>query len=154
MKKGPFLAFWVLYCRCTPWITERDSKLTISPLHSVVGEGIILFYLNEFNLVSVFSIWLLFNFIVPFQLLLSELIYWGHNSKFWYTHAIISFPRSFLAVNHLNIKNWVPSILTHILWLIFMGMKQKKKFEKKIPNGLLKHRQKLSNFRFMDWSMG
>ena len=24
------------------------------------------------------------------------------------------------------IKNWVPSILTHNLWLIFMGMKQKK----------------------------
>ena len=33
---------------------------------------------------------------------------------------------SFLAVNHHNNKNWVPSILTHNLWLIFMGMKQKK----------------------------
>ena len=30
----------------------------------------------------------------------------------------------FLAVNHHNHKNWVPSILTHNLWLIFTGMKQ------------------------------
>ena len=45
-----------------------------------------------------------------------------------YTHAILWFPLSFLAVNHHNIKNWVPSILTHNLWLIFMGMKQKKNF--------------------------
>jgi hypothetical protein len=29
-----------------------------------------------------------------------------------------------LAVNHHDIKNWVPSILTNNLWLIFMGMKQ------------------------------
>ena len=29
-----------------------------------------------------------------------------------YTHAIISFPRSFLAVNHHNTKNCVPYILT------------------------------------------
>ena len=48
-----------------------------------------------------------------------------------YTHAIISFPPSFLAVNHHNNKNWVPSILTHNLWLIFMEMKQKK-IQKKI----------------------
>ena len=32
----------------------------------------------------------------------------------------------FLAVNHQNDRNWVPFILTHNLWLIFMGMKQKK----------------------------
>ena len=31
----------------------------------------------------------------------------------------------FLAVNHHNHKNWVPSILIHNLWLIFIGMKQK-----------------------------
>ena len=43
-----------------------------------------------------------------------------------YTHAIIWFPPSFLAVNHHNNKNWVPSILTQNLWLIIMGMKQKK----------------------------
>ena len=42
-----------------------------------------------------------------------------------YTHAILWFPPSFLAVKHHNIKNWVPSILTHNLWLVFMGMKQK-----------------------------
>ena len=30
----------------------------------------------------------------------------------------------FLAVNHHNHKIWVPSILTHNLWLIFTGMKQ------------------------------
>ena len=38
-----------------------------------------------------------------------------------------------LAVNHHNHKNWVPSILIHNLWLIFMWMKQKNFFfEKKI----------------------
>ena len=44
-----------------------------------------------------------------------------------YSHAIISFPCSFLAVNHHNSKNWVPFILTHNLWLIFMGIKKKQK---------------------------
>ena len=39
-------------------------------------------------------------------------------------HAILWFPPSFLAVNHHNIKNWVPSILTHNLWLIFMGLRR------------------------------
>ena len=45
----------------------------------------------------------------------------------------------FLAVNHHNHKIWVPSILTHNLWLIFTGMKQKKKFlwKKKIQMKLL-----------------
>ena len=71
-----------------------------------------------------------------------------------YTHAISSL---FLAVNHHNFKNWVPSILTHNLWLIFMGMKQKN--NSKWPtqkNWVFQHRQKLSNFRqnFMDWSLG
>ena len=33
---------------------------------------------------------------------------------------------SFLAVNHHKRTNWVPLILTHNLWLIFIGMKQKK----------------------------
>ena len=45
-----------------------------------------------------------------------------------YTHAHLWFPPLFLAVNHHNIKNWVPSILTHNLWLIFMRMKQRKIF--------------------------
>ena len=44
-----------------------------------------------------------------------------------YTHAQLLFPCSFSAVNHHNNKNWVPSILAHNLWLIFTGMKQKKK---------------------------
>ena len=51
-----------------------------------------------------------------------------------YTHAHLWLPPLFLAVNHHNIENWVPSILTHNLWLIFMWMKQKKikkNFEKK-----------------------
>ena len=43
-------------------------------------------------------------------------------------HAHLWFPPLFLAVNHHNIENWVPSILTHNLWLIFMGMKQKSFF--------------------------
>ena len=49
-----------------------------------------------------------------------------------YTHAHLWFPPSFLAVNHHYNKNWVQSILTHNLWLIFMGMKQKKFFFEKI----------------------
>ena len=59
-----------------------------------------------------------------------------------YTHAHLWFPPLFLAVNHHNIENWVPSILTHNLWLIFMGMRQKKIFflKKKIQNGRLKKR--------------
>ena len=56
-----------------------------------------------------------------------------------YTHAHLWFPLSFLAVNHHNNKNWVPSILTHNLWLIFMGMKQKK-----IQNGRLKKKLSFS----------
>ena len=58
-----------------------------------------------------------------------------------YTHAHLWFPPSFLPVNHHYSKNWVPSILTHNLWLIFKGMKQKKKIfflKKKIQNGRLK----------------
>ena len=39
----------------------------------------------------------------------------------------------FLAVNHHYHKNWVLSILIHNLWLMFMGMKQKKN-----QNGRLK----------------
>ena len=41
-----------------------------------------------------------------------------------YIAGIIVCCGSFLPVNHHNHKNWVPSILTHNLWLIFMGMKQ------------------------------
>ena len=41
-----------------------------------------------------------------------------------YTHAHLWFPPLFLAVNHHSIENWVPSILTHNLWLIIMGMRQ------------------------------
>ena len=50
-----------------------------------------------------------------------------------YTHAHLWFPPLFLAVNHHYSKNWVPFILTHNLWLIFMRMKLKK-----IQNGQLK----------------
>ena len=59
-----------------------------------------------------------------------------------YTHAHLWFPPLFLAVNHHNNKNWVPSILTHNLWLIFMGMRQKNFFflKKQIQNGRLKKR--------------
>jgi hypothetical protein len=54
--------------------------------------------------------------------------------SYCYTQAILWFPPSFLAVNHHNIENWVPSILTHNLWLIFMGMEQKKLFFLKKKN--------------------
>ena len=49
--------------------------------------------------------------------------------KVKYTHAYLWFPLLFLVVNHHNIENWVPSILTHNLWLILMGMRQKKKIK-------------------------
>ena len=60
----------------------------------------------------------------------------------------------FLAVNHHNHKSWVPSILTHNLWLIFTGMKQffflKKK---KNQNGRLKKRSffKIANSQYFLW---
>ena len=49
---------------------------------------------------------------------------WGIIS---YTHGWNVWGEWFLAVNQHNHENWVPSILTHNLWLIFMGMKPKKK---------------------------
>ena len=66
--------------------------------------------------------------------------HWFFGTRCEYTHAHLWFQCSFFAVNHHNNKNWVPSILTHNLWLIFMGMKQKKIFfsKKKIQNGRLK----------------
>ena len=53
-----------------------------------------------------------------------------------------------LAVYHHNHQNWVPSILTHNLWLIFIRMKQKKFFfwKNKIQNGRLKKRSILNIF--------
>ena len=65
---------------------------------------------------------------------------YGHG-KNKYTHAHLWFPPLFLALNHYDIETWDPSILTHNLWLIFMGMKQKNFFfflKKKIQNGRLK----------------
>ena len=66
----------------------------------------------------------------------------------------------FLAVYHHNHKNWVPSILTHNLWLIFIRMKQKKIFfwKNKIQNGRLKKRSffKIANSQYffvkISWS--
>ena len=53
-------------------------------------------------------------------------VHWAMSCMYWisldfenvnciptYTHALLSFPCSFLPVNHHNNKNWVPSILTH-----------------------------------------
>ena len=71
-----------------------------------------------------------------------------------YTHALLSFLHSFLAVNHHNYKDWVPSILTHNLCLIFMGMKQFFFFlKKKIQNGRLKKRSffKIANSQYFLW---
>ena len=85
----------------------------------------------------------------------------SYESQADYTHAILSFPHSFLAVNHHNIKNWVPSILTHNLCLIFTGMKQFF-FEKKNSKWptqkkfIFQNRQFSKFFRenFSDWSLG
>ena len=59
-----------------------------------------------------------------------------------------------LALNHHNHKNWVPIILTHNLWLIFIGIKQrKKKIEKKNQNGRLKKTEffKIANSQYFLW---
>ena len=60
-----------------------------------------------------------------------------------------------LAVYHHNHKNWVPSVLTHNMWLIFIRMKQKKIFfwKNKIKNGQLKKRSffKIANYQYFFW---
>ena len=50
----------------------------------------------------------------------------------WYTAGWNVWGDWVLAVYHHNHKNWVPSILIHNLWLIFIRMKQKKIFFWKI----------------------
>ena len=52
-----------------------------------------------------------------------------HDATINYTSGWNVWGELFLAVNHHNHKNWVPSILTHNFWLIFMGMKQKNPVE-------------------------
>ena len=75
--------------------------------------------------------------------------------KIWYTASWYVWGEWFLAVNHHNHRNWVPSILIHKLWLIFMGRKQKKKknFEKKNQNGQLKKSSffKIANSQYFLW---
>ena len=51
---------------------------------------------------------------------------WKAHLLFCYTDGINVWGGQFLAVNHHIHKNWVPSILPHNLWLVFMGIKQKK----------------------------
>ena len=90
---------------------------------------------SPYNLV--FKYYLCIFMLCSTQVRCQKVIYEGYRIIFkWcdqgYTHAIISFPPSFLAVNHQYHKNWIPSMITHNLWLIFMGMKQK------IQNGWLK----------------
>ena len=68
-------------------------------------------------------------------------------SNYLYTASWYVWGEWFLTVNHHNHKNWVPSILIHNLWLIFMGMKQKNLFcflKKKIQNG---RHKKMSIFK-------
>ena len=60
---------------------------------------------SSISTVSIFMIFYLTRFII---------LFYFHPFKYYYTHAIVSFPCSFLAVNHHN-KNWVPFILTHNL---------------------------------------
>ena len=52
---------------------------------------------------------------------------------------------------HHNHKNWVPSILTHNLWLTFMGMKQKNQNQNQ--NGQLKKTEffKIANSQYFLW---
>ena len=57
------------------------------------------------------------NRISTFPFLIAFLSFLVHSCSFM-------IPALFLAVNHHNIENWVPSILTQNLWLIFMGMRQ------------------------------
>ena len=84
----------------------------------------------------------------------------GHD----YSGGHISWHELFLAENQGNHENFVPSLVSPKLWLIWKNLKQKKNFfwKKKNQNGRLKkteffnHHQKLSNCRqnFMDWSLG
>ena len=65
----------------------------------------------------------------PFHLGFQRVVVIGSNGKrmsIYYTASWYVWREWFLAVNHHNHKNWVPFILIHNLWLIFMGMKQKK----------------------------
>ena len=72
-----------------------------------------------------------------------------------YTHAHLWFPPLFLAVNHHNIENWVPSILTHNLWLIFMGMKQKYFFFIKLHECRMKSWESMISCIFLKiWQKG
>ena len=47
-------------------------------------------------------------------------------------------PMTKWAENQVNHQNFDPSLLPKKLWLLFMGMKQKKKLKKRIQNGRLK----------------
>ena len=80
-----------------------------------------------------------------------------------YTNGWNVWGERFLAVNHHNHKNLVPSILTHNLWLIFMGMKQngffcwKTKFKMADSKKLSFSKQPILNIflkKFLDWSLG
>ena len=48
-------------------------------------------------------------------------------------------PMTKWAENQVNHQNFDPSLLPKKLWLLFMGMKQKKKLKKRIQNGRLKN---------------
>ena len=107
-----------------------------------------------------FKLWKFIDMVYKMSQALSE-----HLPYFFtYTHAHLWFPPLFLAVNHHYSKNWDPSILTHNLWLIFIGMKQFfffffEKKNSKWPtqkNWVFQLFQKLSNFcqNFMDSSLG
>ena len=57
---------------------------------------------------------------------LSSSFFWRQIKFFYHSNTLpprMFGPWSIWAVNHHNHKNLVPSILTHNLWLIFIGMK-------------------------------
>ena len=93
-----------------------------------------------------FKLWKFIDMVYKMSQALSE-----HLPYFFtYTHAHLWFPPLFLAVNHHYSKNWVPSILTHNLWLIFIGMKQKKR-KKKLKKKIASSQWKLVRNYMLEW---
>ena len=102
---------------------------------------------NPYNLINIFTVRegtviIMAKLYIPQK----SLFQWICSSNFvLYTAGWYVWGEWFLAVNHHNHKNWIPSILIHNLWLIFMGMKQKKN-----QNGRLKKRSifKIANSKY------
>ena len=102
-------------CPCwkLPWFTAHNAHFGAKYL---LRPHLITIKLKPFDILEISNV----------VVAVKSLLIWNSKCACFYTHARLWLPPSFLAVNHHNAKNWVPFILTHNLWLIFMWMKQKK----------------------------